>query len=89
MPDDGTGKKADGEDSSDFVVIWHDKNNFTIKLRQAFQKYNAYAVDYNTKNPKAEKMPTIVYTDVPDDPKNTEHKSSNGNNSKTPLKMLN
>lgn len=72
MPDYGTGKKADGEDSSDSVVIWHDKNNFTIKLHQAFQKYNAYAVDYNTKNPKAEKLPTIVCTDVLDDPKNTE-----------------
>lgn len=72
--DDDTEKKAGDKGDSDSVVTWHDKNNFTINLSQAFKKYNAYAEDYN-KNHESEKLPKLDYPDVPDnpnDPKMTE-----------------
>ena len=72
--DDDTEKKAGDKGDSNSVVTWHDKNNFTINLSQAFKKYNAYAEDYN-KNHESEKLPKLDYPDVPDnpnDPKMTE-----------------
>ena len=72
--DDDTEKKAGDKGDSNSVVTWHDKNNFTINLSQAFKKYNAYAEDYN-KNHESGKLPKLDYPDVPDnpnDPKMTE-----------------
>lgn len=72
--DDDTEKKAGDKGDSSSVVTWHDKNNFTINLSQAFKKYNAYAEDYN-KNHESGKLPKLDYPDVPDnpnDPKMTE-----------------
>ena len=87
--DDGTDKKAGDKGDSDSVVTWHDKNNFTINLSQAFKKYNAYAEDYNKNPANTEKLPKLDYPDVPDnldDPKMTEEQKQQWEKFKNALK---
>lgn len=86
--DDDTEKKAGYKGDSNSVVTWHDKNNFTINLSQAFKKYNAYAEDYN-KNHESGKLPKLDYPDVPDnpnDPKMTEAQKQQWEKFKNALK---
>lgn len=87
--DDGTDKKVGDKGDSDSVVTWHDKNNFTINLSQAFKKYNAYAEDYNKNPANTEKLPKLDYPDVPDnldDPKMTEEQKQQWEKFKNALK---
>ena len=87
--DDETEKKAGDKGDSDSVVTWHDKNNFTINLSQAFKKYNAYAEDYNKNSANTEKLPKLDYPDVPDnldDPKMTEEQKQQWEKFKNALK---
>lgn len=87
--DDDTEKKAGDKGDSDSVVTWHDKNNFTINLSQAFKKYNAYAEDYNKNPANTEKLPKLDYPDVPDnldDPKVTEEQKQQWEKFKNALK---
>ena len=87
--DDETEKKAGDKGDSNSVVTWHDKNNFTINLSQAFKKYNAYAEDYNKNPANTEKLPKLDYPDVPDnldDPKVTEEQKQQWEKFKNALK---
>lgn len=87
--DDETEKKAGDKGDSNSVVTWHDKNNFTINLSQAFKKYNAYAEDYNKNPANTEKLPKLDYPDVPDnldDPKMTEEQKQQWEKFKNALK---
>lgn len=87
--DDDTEKKAGDKGDSNSVVTWHDKNNFTINLSQAFKKYNAYAEDYNKNPANTEKLPKLDYPDVPDnldDPKMTEEQKQQWEKFKNALK---